>query len=135
MSLTPTEKNGASYYVAEENRQNRLPFSLAVRVGNLLFVSGQASVDENGTIIPGTFEEEFRRSVDNIRKILEASGSSLDRVVQVRSYVRDPANLEEYNRLYREYFPEPRPARTTLTSCLPDILHYEVECIATIDEE
>lgn len=108
-------------------------FSLATQVGNLIFVSGQASTDENGQIIPGTFEEEFRRSMENMRRIVEAAGSDFTKVVQVRSYVRDAANLKLYNELYREYFPEPSPARTTLSGCLTEALHFEVECIAVVD--
>lgn len=114
-------------------RENPLPFSMATQVGNLLFVSGQASVDDTGAIVSGSFEEEFRRTMANLRRILEAAGSGLDRVVTVRGYVRDPANLKLYNELYREYFREPYPARTTLTSCLPDVLHFELECIAVVE--
>lgn len=111
-----------------------LPFSLATQVGNLLFVSGQASVDENGRIVPGSFAEEFHRSLENMRRILRAAGSDLDRVVQVRAYIRDPENLKLYNQLYREYFRESFPARTTLTGCLPETLHFEIECIAVVEE-
>ena len=111
-----------------------LPFSLATQVGNLLFVSGQASVDENGQIVSGTFDEEFHRSLDNLRKVLEAAGSGLDKVVQVRSYVREPENVKRYNELYREYFKEPLPARTTITKCLPESLHFEIECIAVVGD-
>ncbi len=107
-----------------------LPFSPAVRAGDLIFVSGQASVDSTGKIVPDTFEGEFRRSVENMRKILEAAGSDLAHVVQTRNYVRDPANLTRYNELYREYFTEPFPTRMTLTNCLPTTLHYEIECVA-----
>lgn len=109
-----------------------LPFSLATQVGDLLFVSGQASVDKNGAIVPGTFEEEFRRSLENLKNILEAAGSGLDKVVQVRAYVRDAAHVKLYNALYREYFQEPLPARTTLTNCLPETLHFEIECVAVV---
>lgn len=109
---------------------SHLPFSPAVRVGDLIFVSGQASVDEKGAIIQDTFEGEFRRSVENLRKVLESAGSDLKHVVQTRNYVRDPANVARYNELYREYFSAPFPARTTITHCLPEILHYEIECIA-----
>ncbi len=111
-----------------------LPFSLATRVGNLLFVSGQASVDKSGAIVPGTFEEEFRRAMENLRAVLEAAGSDLAHVAQVRAYVREAGNLALYNRLYREYFAAPFPARTTLTGCLPDTLHFEIECLAVINE-
>lgn len=109
---------------------SHLPFSPLVRAGGLLFVSGQASVDETGRIVPGTFEEEFRRSIDNMRRILEAAGSDLSRVVQTRNYVRDPADLAEFNRLYAELIPGPYPARTTLTHCLPETLRFEIECVA-----
>ena len=112
-----------------------LPFSPVVRFGGLLFVSGQASTDENGAIVPDTFEGEFRRSVENLRRLLRAAGADLDRVVQVRSYVRDPADLPLYNRLYREYFAAPFPARTTLTNCLPETLRFEIECIAAAPAE
>src|SRR5438067_1418259 len=67
-----------------------LPFSPATRIGNLLFVSGQASTDEQGAIVPDTFEGEFRRSMENLRRILQSAGADLDRIVQVRAYVRDP---------------------------------------------
>lgn len=107
-----------------------LPFSLATQVENLIFVSGQASTDANGQIVPGTFEEEFRRTMENLRRLLQAANSDFDKVVQVRSYIRDPQNVKLYNELYREYFPTPQPARTTLTNCLPETLHFEIECIA-----
>jgi len=109
-----------------------LPFSLATQVGNLIFVSGQASTDADGAIVPGTFEEEFRRSLENLRAVLQAAGPDLAKVVQVRAYVRDPANVKLYNQLYREYFTEPLPARTTLTHCLPEALHFEIECVAVV---
>ena len=107
-----------------------LPFSPAVRVGGLIFVSGQASVDATGKIVADTFEGEFRRSVENLRRVLESAGSDLRHVVQTRNYVRDPANLARYNELYREYFANPFPARTTITNCLPPTLQFEIECVA-----
>lgn len=109
---------------------SHLPFSPAVRVGDLIFVSGQASVDATGKIVPDTFDGEFRRSVENLRKVLETCGSDLKHVVQTRNYVRDPANVARYNELYREYFSAPYPSRTTITNCLPPTLHYEIECVA-----
>jgi 2-iminobutanoate/2-iminopropanoate deaminase len=111
---------------------SHLPFSPAVCVGNLVFVSGQASVDATGKIVADTFEGEFRRSVENLRQVLAAAGCSLRDVVQTRNYVRDSANLPRYNELYREYFSAPFPARTTITDCLPPSLHYEIECVAVI---
>lgn len=114
---------------------SHLPFSPVVRYGGLLFVSGQASVDDSGKIVPGTFEDEFRRSVENLKRILEAAGSGLEYVIQTRNYVRDPANLGTFNQLYPEYFRAPYPARTTITHCLPEILHFEIECVAVCPDQ
>jgi 2-iminobutanoate/2-iminopropanoate deaminase len=99
-------------------------------VGDLIFVSGQASVDGTGKIVSDTFEGEFRRSVENLRKVLESAGSDLAHVVQTRNYVRDAEDVPRYNELYREYFSEPFPARTTITNCLPPALRYEIEAVA-----
>ena len=112
--------------------RSHLPFSPAVQVGNLLFVSGQASVDGTGAIISEDFEGEFRRSLKNLRHILEDCGSSLAHVVQTKNYLRDSNDGPLYNRLYAEFFTAPYPARTTITNCLPASLRYEIECIAVV---
>ncbi len=109
---------------------SHLPFSPVVRVGDLILVSGQASVDATGKIISDTFEGEFRRSVDNLRKVLQTAGCDLNDVIQTRNYVRDAADVPLYNELYRQYFTAPFPTRTTITNCLPPALKYEVECVA-----
>jgi 2-iminobutanoate/2-iminopropanoate deaminase len=111
---------------------SHLPFSPAVRVGDLLFVSGQASVDRTGAIVPGTFEEEMHRSLANLSAVLTAAGSDLNHVVQTRNYVRDAADFDTFNRIYREYFKAPYPARTTITNCLDVDLRYEVDCVAVV---
>lgn len=107
-----------------------LPFSPAVRVGNLVFVSGQASVDAGGQIVHDTFENEMRRSMQNLSAALALAGLSLQHVCQVRAYVDDKADLAEYNRIYREYFPAPQPARTTLIGCLAGVIKFEIDVIA-----
>jgi 2-iminobutanoate/2-iminopropanoate deaminase len=109
---------------------SHLPFSPAVEANGFVFVSGQASVDERGTIVPGTFEEEMRRSMENVVSVLASAGLTLDNVVHVTSYVRDPDDGARYNELYREYFSEPYPARTTLSNCLSPALRFEIDVIA-----
>ena len=113
---------------------SHLPFSPVTRVGNLLFVSGQASVDKQGKIISDTFEAEVMRSFENLKTILEAAGSSVENVVQTRNYVRDPVNLAAFNELYADFFSSPYPSRTTITHCLPEALHFEIECIALVPD-
>ena len=106
------------------------PFNPAIRVGRLVFVSGQASVNDAGEIVAGTLEAEMRRSFDNVSKILAAAGLGLKHVVQVRSYVSDRNLVDEYNRVYRTIFSHPFPARTTLYGCLEPGITYEVDVIA-----
>jgi 2-iminobutanoate/2-iminopropanoate deaminase len=72
----------------------------------------------------------MRRSLENVRQVLAGAGLKLDDVVQVRNYVTDQADLPEFNRIYREYFHEPYPARTTLMGCLGTLLKYEVDVVA-----
>ena len=107
-----------------------LPFSPIVHAGTFVFVSGQASVDATGQIINDTFEGEMRRSMENLQAVLAGAGLGLADVVQVRSYVGRQEDLAEYNRIYREYFTEPYPARTTLIGCLGTLLKFEIDVTA-----
>lgn len=119
-----------SYPQDADTPVSHLPFSPCIAVGDLIFVSGQASVDAQGNIVTDTFEGEFRRSVENLQKVLEAAGSDLEHVVQTRNYVDCADDLPLYNRLYREYFKSPFPTRTTITNCLSGKLKYEIEAVA-----
>ena len=111
---------------------SHLPFSPAIKAGGFVFVSGQASVDaKTGQIISDTFENEFRRSMENVRRILLSVGSDLDKVARVNAYVKNASDLPQYNQLYREYFKPPYPARTTITDCLGKVL-FEIDVIAVV---
>lgn len=110
--------------------RSHLPFSPAIRSGEYVFVSGQASVDKEGNIVTGTFEEECRRSFENLRIILEAAGLGFEHVVQARNYLGKQEYLGEFNSIYKEYFEEPYPARTTLIGCLGTMLKFEVDVVA-----
>ena len=114
--------------------KSHLPFSPGVISGNYLFVSGQASVDDLGNIVVDSFEAECRRSFENLKRIVEAAGRSLDDAVQVRNYVGKQEYLSEFNTIYRDYFSEPYPARTTLIGCLGDLLKFEVDVIVYLGD-
>jgi enamine deaminase RidA (YjgF/YER057c/UK114 family) len=129
------ESSMISYPGKKDTPRSSLPFSPATQVGNLLFVSGQASVDAQGKIISDSFENEMRRSLENLRKVLEDCSSNLAHVVQTRNYVRDSEDLTAFNRIYCEFFRAPFPARTTIVNCLDEALRYEVECIAVVKNE
>lgn len=109
---------------------SHLPFSAAVEANGFIFVSGQASVDAQGKIISGDFEQEMRRSIMNVQNILGSAGLDLGDVVRVTSYVHDPTHLAQYNAIYLEFFSAPLPARTTITSCLSVALKFEIDVIA-----
>jgi 2-iminobutanoate/2-iminopropanoate deaminase len=117
--------------LVDSGARSHLPFSPGFIAGDLMFVSGQASVDSaSGAIITGTFEEEMRRSIENLRAILVAGGLSLDHVVNVKSYVADEADLALYNQIYPDYFSEPRPSRSTIVGVLGTKLKFELDCVA-----
>ena len=112
-----------------------LPFSPAVRAGGFVFVSGMASADEKGRIVPDTFENEARRTYRNVASVLKAAGLGFADVVQVRCYLQNKQDWDTHNRIYREFFAEPYPARTTLIGCLGEIVKYEVDLIAYAGEQ
>jgi reactive intermediate/imine deaminase len=109
-----------------------LPFSPAVRVGNLLFLSGQVgTVPGTRGVVPGGIEAETRQVMENIKRVLEFSGSSLARVVKCTVFLRDIADYATMNEVYRSYFPTEPPARSTLAaSGLALNAAVEIECIA-----
>jgi 2-iminobutanoate/2-iminopropanoate deaminase len=107
-----------------------LPFSAGVRAGDFVFISGMASADETGAIIHDEFENEARRTYQNIGRVLQAAGLDFSRVVQVRCYLQRQEDWDAHNRIYSEFFSEPYPARTTLVGCLGTLVKYEVDCIA-----
>ncbi len=111
---------------------SHLPFSPVVQVGDMLYVSGQASVDDTGKIVVDTFEGEFHRSMNNLERILIGAGSRLDLVVQTRCYVDDAEDLPAFNQLYAKVFNAPYPARTTITQCFNGKLKFEIDCIAVV---
>lgn len=119
-----------SHPVLPDTPVSHLPFSPVVVAGGLIFVSGQASVDNTGKIITGTFEEEFHRSMENVKRVLAAANSDLRHVVQTRNYVQNSTDLPLFNALYRNYFSSPYPARTTILNCLGESLLFEIEVVA-----
>ena len=112
-----------------------LPFSAAVRVGELLFVSGAVG-NAPGTdqLVPGGIGPETRQTLENIRAVLEQHGSSMDRVVKCTVFLADIAEWSAMNAVYVTFFPGPKPARSALgASGLALGARTEIECIATVD--
>jgi 2-iminobutanoate/2-iminopropanoate deaminase len=111
-----------------------LPLSRWRRAGNTIYISGHGAVNREGHFAAEGFEAQFHWTMAALKKTLLQAGAELSDLVQVRVYVQDPDDLPLYNRLYRQYFQPPFPARTTLTSCLPLGLEFEIEGIAVVGE-
>ena len=111
-----------------------VPLSQAIRYGGFVFTSGQVATDpETGAFVGGGIETETRRVLDNIVAILEAAGSSLERVVKVTVFLTDVADFEAFNRVYRSYFTSHLPARSTFAVQLAGPFSIEIEMIAIVD--
>ena len=119
--------------IVDAGARSHLPFSPGIIAGDVMYVSGQASVDANtGTIVSDSFEGEMRRSIANLKAILEAGGLGLDHVINVKSYVSDEADLALYNKIYPEYFAAPMPTRSTIVGVLGTKLKFELDCVAYV---
>ena len=103
-----------------------------MRVGPLLYLSGQIGVDSTGHLVPGGISGETRQALENIRTELERSGSSLDRVVKCTAMLADIHDWGAMNQVYVTYFPHHLPARSAFaTSGLVFGARIELECMAT----
>ena len=109
------------------------PYSHAVVANGFVFISGQGPVNPETGVMPDAFADQVRQTFKNVQTILEAAGSSLDEVVKVNAYVTDLTRFAEFNDVYKEFFQDDPPARTTVGTALLGIL-VEVDCIAAISE-
>ncbi len=109
------------------------PYSHAVVANGFVFISGQGPVNPETGTMPDAFADQVRQTFKNVQTILEATGSSLDDVVKVNAYVTDLTRFAEFNDVYKEFFRDDPPARTTVATALLGIL-VEVDCIAAISE-
>lgn len=118
----------------------------ARRVGNLLFLSGIGprtttneipglKMDHNGNFVEFDFEAQCRSVFDNVKTVLEASGSSWEKLIDVTVFLVDmKRDFPTYNRLYAEYFKDSQPCRTTVgVSSLPTQIAIELKCIAEVE--
>ena len=120
--------------MAESLDSLELPFSEAVRVGSMLYLSGAMGIDATGVLVPGGIEAETRQALANIRSVLERHGSSMDRVIKCTAMLADMQEWAAMNRVYIEHFSKDLPARSAFgVSGLALGGTVEIECIATVE--
>jgi 2-iminobutanoate/2-iminopropanoate deaminase len=110
-------------------------FSPAVRVGNLLFLSGQIGTDSTNRLVAGGLQVEARQALNNIKATLERYGSSMDRVVKCTVFLADfTKDYNDFNEIYVSYFRVRKPARSAFGATNIALgARLEIECIAVVD--
>jgi 2-iminobutanoate/2-iminopropanoate deaminase len=109
-------------------------YSQGIRAGDFVFVSGQGPLDPaTGQIVGDTIEEQTERTLENVKAILEAGGGTLADVVKATVHLSDLSLFPRYNEVYARYFPDPKPARTTVGSALLGIM-VEIDVIAYVGD-
>ena len=122
------------YLQSESHRKSDAPYSQAVRVGDMLYLSGViGSKPGEPGLVAGGIKPETRQAMENVKTLLETYGSSLDEVVKCMCMLGDIADYSDMNEVYKKFFPENRPARSTFAVDLPIGAKIEIECMAKVD--
>ena len=108
------------------------PYSQAIRVGNLVYTSGQIPINPaTGSFVEGGIKEQTRQSLTNVKAILEEAGTSMANVVKTTVFLADMNDFAEVNSIYAEFFSEPYPARSAVAvKTLPKGALIEIEVVA-----
>ena len=110
------------------------PYSQAVKLGNLVFTSGQIAINpKTNQLVQGDITAQIRQILDNVRNLLAAAGTSLDNAVKVNVYLKDINDFQKMNEIYAQYFTN-KPARATIqAAALPKNALIEMDVIAEIN--
>jgi 2-iminobutanoate/2-iminopropanoate deaminase len=107
-----------------------LPFSPGIKFGDLIFVSGQGPIDQNGKVVAGSVKSQTEITLENFRRVLVAAQSGMEYVLQTTVYLSDLNDYAEMNQAYSTFFPDPKPARTTVRTDLLFGMKVEIQGIA-----
>lgn len=109
------------------------PYSQAIKTWNFVFVSGQIPLNTQGEIVKGGVKEQAKQVLENLKAVLEASGSSLNKVAKTTVFLKNMNDFQAMNDVYSEYFREHKPARSTIqVAKLPKDADIEIEAIASL---
>ena len=103
------------------------------RPGNLLLLSGQVGVDENGRPVGDSFQDEVRAAFRNVRRVLDEAGAGPQQILKVTAYLADLSHFDAYNDVWLTEFPGERPARTTIGASLHPPFRVELDVTAWLD--
>jgi len=124
------------YLQSDEFSKQNMPFSEAVRVGNMLYLSGQigSSSEDPSKVVAGGIGPETRQTMENMKEVLERYGSSMNQVVKCLCMLADIDEWAEMSGEYVKYFPDHKPARSAFAGTgLALNARVEIECWATIN--
>lgn len=108
------------------------PYSQAIVTGSFVYTSGQIPINpQTGEVVDGGIEEQAKQVLENLKNVLEAAGSSLNKVVKTTVFIKDMDSFAKVNEVYAKYFSEPYPARSCVeVSKLPKGVLIEIEAVA-----
>jgi reactive intermediate/imine deaminase len=107
-----------------------LPFSPAIRAGDFVYVSGQVAYGANGELVDGGIIPQTKQTIENMRRILEQAGCTLDDVIKCNVWLADARDFWSFNKIYASFFPGIPPARSTVQSPLMIDAKIEIDCVA-----
>ena len=119
-------------FIATENAAKAVgPYSQAISVNGILYTSGQIPLTADGQLVDGTIEEQTHQVFKNLKAVLEAAGSSLDKVIKATVFITNMNDFAKVNEVYAHYFGDHKPARSCVeVSKLPKDVNIEIEVIA-----
>lgn len=128
MKPTPISTSGAPAAIG--------PYSQAVRLGNLLFTSGQIPLGLDGQVVPGGIAEQTRQVFRNLEAVLQEAGAGFDDVVKATVFIKDMNQFATVNEIYASVFGDHKPARSTVeVARLPKDVFVEIELIVSLADE
>ena len=121
--------------IAEKAPKAIGPYSAGIKAGGFVFTAGQLGIDpDSGEFVPGGIEEQTRKALENLTAVLEAAGSSLEKVVKTTVFLKDMNDFGAMNGVYGEFFTDQYPARSAVQAArLPKDGLVEIEAVAILE--
>ncbi len=132
-SCSTSQKTEIEFLESKIERRKKAPYSDAVRVGDLLFLTGQVGFNSDSLkLAHGGIKAETRQALENIKAVLEAHGSDIEHVAKCTVILTDVNDFAAFNEVFRQYFPKNKPARTTFVADLVIDAKIEIDVTAVI---